>query len=58
MKINSSLNKFVKAASKGVQHLLWHSCQLDATLRMRCGARQIASMPVEEEGVAFCLTLD
>lgn len=57
VKINSSLNKFVEAASKGVQHLLWHSRQFDATLRTRCVARQIACMPVEEEGVAFVLVL-
>lgn len=53
LKINSSLNKFVKAASKGVQHLLWHSCQFDVTLTMWCITWQIVCMSVEEEGVAF-----
>lgn len=57
VKINSSLNKFVKAASKGVQHLLCHSCQFDATLRMWRVTWQIACMPAEEEGVAFVLLL-
>lgn len=42
VKINSSLNKFVKAASKGVQHLLWHSYQFDVTLREICAAWPIA----------------
>lgn len=56
-KINSSLNKFVKAASKGVQHLLWHSCQSDATLRMWRVTWQITRTSVEEEGVAFVLAL-
>lgn len=52
-KINSSLNKFVKAASKGAQHLLWHSHQADVTLRAACFTRLIGRVPVEEESVAF-----
>lgn len=44
VKINSSLNKFVKSASKGVQHLLWHSCRRDMTLRMWRITWQIARM--------------
>lgn len=42
-KINSSLNKSVKPASKGVHHLLWHSWQFDAAVR-GCVTWQIVCM--------------
>lgn len=52
-KINSSLNKFVKAAWKGVQHLLCHSCQAALTLGMLGFTWQIAREPAEEEPISF-----
>lgn len=52
-KINSSLNKFVKAAWKGVQHLLCRSCQAALTLGMLGFTWQIAHDPAKEEGVSF-----
>lgn len=54
-KINSSLKEFVKAASKGVQHLLWHRRKAHVTLRTLGFTWQITRVPVEEESVAFVL---
>lgn len=54
-KINSSLKEFVKAASKGVQHLLWHRRQAHVTLRTLGFTWQITRVPTEEESVAFVL---
>lgn len=52
-KINSSLNKFVKAAWKGVQHLLCRSCQATLTLGMLGFTWQITRGPAKEEGISF-----
>lgn len=58
VKINFSLNKFVKAASKGVQHLLWHSCPAWCDLENATRHLTNSVAWLLRKKVLFCLTLD
>lgn len=57
-KINSSLKEFVKAASEGVQHLLWHRRQAHVTLRMLGFTWQITRVPVRKKVLLLSWLID